>query len=220
MTSDLPSRWQPSASTHAVTPEPQVVECSGGEACTGTCECPASRPYSLFDLSDPGDLDTCHMDAVGEERLACNAAGHDYCSAMACFSTGIAVPTGHAPTVDKVACIQDSEERTVTLAELATHEATCTDALTPACVTAIHRYCIAEGFVSGHGPIAQTDDDLTITCLPTATVYPVTMEILQGFASRCVPDPVTCGIAAWNWCEAAFHSGGYGPVETDTVVCF
>ena len=197
------------------------VECSGGEACTGSCACPASRAYRLFDLpGDPGDLATCHMDAMGEERIACNRAGHDWCSAMACFTGGVAVPTGHAPMVEKVACIEDSELRVVSLVELATHEPTCSDALTPACVTAMHRYCVGEGFVSGYGPIARTATDVSVMCLREATLYTATNETLQGFASRCEPDPITCGIAAWNWCEAAFHQGGYGPVEPDTVVCF
>ena len=192
------------------------IACSGGQACTGTCACPATRVYDLFGVGLP----PCHMDAVGEDRLDCNAAGHDYCAAYACFTSGFAFPTGHAPVVDKVACIADTEQRTTTLTELSIHEPTCTDALTQACVTAIHRYCISEGFASGYGPIAQTETDLTVTCLPTATLYTATTETLQGFASRCAPDPVTCGIAAWSWCEAAFHPGGFGPVEPDTVVCF
>jgi hypothetical protein len=190
------------------------VECSGGEACTGTCECPETRVYDFFG----GGLPPC--DFAGTDRVGCNAAARDYCAGYECFTGGYAFPTGHAPTAEKAVCIADTEERSTTLTELATHEPTCTEALTPACVTAIHRYCVSEGFASGYGPIEQTETALTVTCLPTATLYTATTETLQGFASRCVPDPITCGVAAWNWCEAAFHPGGYGPVEPDTVVCF
>lgn len=190
------------------------VECSGGEACTGTCECPDTRVYDFFG----GGLPPCDFD--GTDRVGCNTAARDYCADYACFTGGYAFPTGHAPTAEEAVCIADTAERTTTLTELATHEPSCTDALTPACVTAIHRYCISEGFVSGFGPIEETADDLKVTCLPSATLYTATTETLQGFASRCVPDPITCGIAAYNWCKAAFHDGGYGPVEPDTVVCF
>lgn len=190
------------------------VECSGGEACTGTCECPATRLYGFFGESLP----PCDFD--GTDRTGCLGAVRDYCADYACFSGGYGFPAGHAPTAEEVVCLSDAEERTTTLTELATHEPTCTDPLTPACVTAIHRYCIAEGFVSGFGPIEESADELTVTCLPSATLYTATTETLQGFASRCVPDPIECGIAAHNWCKAAFHEGGFGQVEPDTVVCF
>lgn len=190
------------------------VECSGGEACTGTCECPATRVYSFFDEGLPP------CDFGGTDRIGCNEAARDYCADFACFTGGFAFPSGHAPTSEEAVCLAETEERTTTMTELATHEAGCTESLTPECVTAIHRYCISEGFVSGFGPITESDDELTVTCLPSATIYTATTETLQGFASRCMPDPVTCGIAAHNWCKAAFHDGGYGPVETDTVVCF
>ena len=194
------------------------IECSGGEACaTGTCECPDARVYDLFGVGLP----PCHMDAMGAERLGCNAAGHAYCAAYECFTSGYAYPTGHAPRIESAACLRDTESRTTTLTELATHEASCADALTPACVTAIHRYCIAEGFASGFGPIAVAGDELTVTCLADANLVSVDATTLAPFASRCTPDPITCGVAAWEYCASVLlHPGGFGPVEPDTIVCF
>ena len=64
---------------------------------------------------------------------------------------------------------------------------------------------------------------LTVTCLPTAILVRTTVAAVSAFATRCVPDPVTCSVASWSFCESMGHAGGFGPIEvsgTDIdVVC-
>jgi hypothetical protein len=55
-------------------------------------------------------------------------------------------------------------------------------------------------------------------------VIHTTDTVLRTHASRCFPDPVTCGIASWNFCESLGQAGGFGPVEVSgeerDVICF
>jgi len=78
------------------------------------------------------------------------------------------------------------------------------------------------------GPFFPTDataagDDLTVTCLPTATIVHTTIDAVSAFVSRCVADPVTRVIASWSFCEPMGHAGGFGPIEVSgteiDVVC-
>lgn len=201
------------------------TSCLDGRVCeAGSCVCPAASAQAIgvaqLVAADPECTDL----SLGG-TLACNRAAHGHCAALDCFTSGFGPPSGHAPMPDAVMCV-DGEVRETTYTTLQTFLPACdgvTERLGAACATAIHRYCASVGAVSGFGPVESEGDALTVTCLPSAIVVPTTRETLAGFASRCLADPVTCGIAAWNYCASLGHLGGYGPVE-DTgsgvdVVC-
>lgn len=199
------------------------VTCEGGEVCSdGACLCEQATPQTVT-LADLPSCGTWDPDATN--RVACNADAHAHCAAQACFDSGFGPPGGHSPRLEQVMCVR-GDVHTTSLAELATYEPACTDAATSPCATAIHRYCRALGATSGFGPIAETPSSLDVTCIPAGTVVSTTLTELGGFASRCIPDPITCNVAAWSYCESLGHPGGFGPVESDTtagtaeVVCF
>jgi len=89
--------------------------------------------------------------------------------------------------------------------------------------TAISRYCASTGAVTGFGPIEDSGDSLTVTCLPSARIVRISLDELRHFSSRCIADPVGCGSASWAYCQSLGHAGGCGPIEaagTDVdVVC-
>lgn len=123
-----------------------------------------------------------------------------------CFNSGLAPPSGHAATWNSptwgraLACVAGDVRAT-------------TDTELQACATAISRYCASVGAVSGFGPVESAGDEVTVTCVTNATRVSTTLEQLSAFVSRCVPDPVTCSLAAWGLCETTGHAGGFGPVE-------
>ena len=63
----------------------------------------------------------------------------------------------------------------------------------------------------------SSGDDLTVTCVQTATVVATTLTELRNHASRCTPDPVTCSAASWDFCEQRGYPAGFGPVTTSTL---
>ena len=200
--------------------------CSVGAVCSdGDCTCPggSAQPitYEALAALRPG---CTSRDTAGS--LDCNAAAHELCAALECHDSGFGPPSGHAPTVEAVMCVP-GDVQTTTFAELATFVPECTGApaVSQSCATAIHRFCVSKGAVTGFGPVAvSASDTLSVTCVPSGTLVPTTAAVLQANTSRCVPDAVTCGIGAWNFCVSSGYAGGLGPVEVAgdarTVVCF
>lgn len=199
--------------------------CSVGNVCVdGECGCPrvSAQPITIAELT--ALRPACNSwDAAG--ALDCNQAAHTLCAALDCFDSGFGPPSGHAPRVESVMCV-DGDVRATTYTALATFVPAC-DGITERggqpCATAISRYCISNGAITGFGPIDATGDDLTVTCLPTATLVHTTVDAVSAFASRCVADPVTCTVASWSFCESMGHAGGFGPIEVNgtdiDVVC-
>jgi hypothetical protein len=194
------------------------LSCEGAACAQSTCVCPSSGRLELsvealaaFDPScDP-------QNGVG--GLACNGATHRYCGEvggeLSCYNSGFGPPSGHAPTASAVMCVA-GDVQTVSYATLAQLVPGCdgiNERLGQNCSSAISRYCASLGAVSGFGPVASVGDDLTITCVATATVVHTDLNTLYGFASRCTADPVTCTTATWNYCESLGYAAGFGPVE-------
>lgn len=138
-----------------------------------------------------------------------------------CFNSGLAPPSGHAATWNSptwrraLACVA-GDVRATTDTELQAVVPAC-DGIAErggqACATAISRDCASVGAVSGFGAVESAGDEVTVTCVTNATRVSTTLEQLSAFVSRCVPDPVTCSLAAWGLCETTGHAGGFGPVE-------
>lgn len=202
--------------------------CEGAACVQGECSCPLSGrvdlPFPPVPPTGPG----CDRQ-LEPGSVACNAASHQFCvdlgGALDCFTSGFGPPTGHAPTVDAVMCVAGDLQAT-TYTALSQLVAGCdgvTERQGQGCTTAISRYCAGRGAVSGFGPLASQGDDLTVTCVSTATVVETDLVTLSGFASRCEPDPVNCGIASWNYCNSLGYAAGFGPVEVvgdvRSVVC-
>ena len=199
--------------------------CSVGGVCAGgECSCPrvSAQPITIEQLV--ALRPACDSwDAAGSPD--CNQAAHAYCDALDCFDSGFGPPTGHATSVAAVMCV-DGDVRPTTYSTLATFVPECDGVAERAgqpCATAISRYCISTGAVTGFGPIDATGDDITVTCLPTATIVHTTVAAVIAFASRCVGDPATCTVASWSFCESMGHAGGFGPIEVNgmdiDVVC-
>lgn len=203
------------------------TRCIDGTICAaGDCVCPAASAQEVT-IEQLAALDPACDDFGDAGSLACSGAAHAHCAALDCFDAGFGPPSGHAPSPYAVMCV-DADVRAIAYADLAALVPACdgvTERHSAACATAIHRYCAAAGLASGFGPLEPSAGDaLSVACLARVSRVATTIAELSGFASRCIPDPVDCGVAAWNFCAARGHSGGYGPVEASPdaveVICF
>lgn len=202
------------------------TKCAPGEACVGgKCACPAAH------LMQPtvAELTALHPECVSHNYLGilpCAAAAHALCRQLDCFTSGFGPASGHSANRDgSVVCVPGDVKQT-TYTALKGFEAACDgagEALDPDCVTAIHRYCVSVGAVSGYGPVARDGDAVTVTCLTKATVLTAPFEAVRTQASRCFADPVECTTASSSYCAEQGHLAGFGPVERSgdsaTVIC-
>ena len=175
----------------------------------------------------PIDSECVGDDSLG--TLACNHAAHTMCAALECFNSGLPPASGHSGSseswISSLPCVS-GDVRTLSFDDLNEFDASCdgvVERVGERCNTAIHRYCVDNGAVSGFGPVAIDGDTTTITCVTAATLVTLSIEELSSLASRCVPNSSTCSVAAFSYCELNGHAGGYGPVEIDgdsaTIVC-
>lgn len=202
--------------------------CQGASCEDSTCVCPTSGRLELF-IEELVAFDPSCDPQNGLGGLVCNGSAHRYCGEVGgnlnCYNSGFGPPAGHAPTASAVMCVAGDVRTTsyTTLAQLVPGCDGTTERLGQNCSSAVSRYCASVGAVSGFGPVASVGDDLTVTCVSTATVVHTNLATLSGFASRCSPDPVTCTTASWNYCESLGYPAGFGPVEADgdarDVVC-
>jgi hypothetical protein len=106
-------------------------------------------------------------DGVTESySLACNAAISRYCS-MNGYTTGfgpVELSEGNAT----ITCLRNAEPRGTTFTELSSYFGGCDGVAIrfgPHCNAAINRYCAANGFVSGFGPIENDGDIAWVACV-------------------------------------------------------
>jgi hypothetical protein len=106
-------------------------------------------------------------DGVGETySLGCNAAISRYCG-MNGYTTGFG-PVEFSGGIATITCLRNAEPRATTFTELASHFGACdgtTIRFGPHCNAAINRYCAANGFVSGFGPIENDGDIAWVACV-------------------------------------------------------
>ncbi|MFK7928322.1 MAG: DUF1592 domain-containing protein [Myxococcota bacterium] len=103
---------------------------------------------------------------------ACNAAISRWCGAQG-MTTGFG-PVEHSGDIAHVVCTPRASRLNLTYTELAPYSVesigTCdgsTHRLGAACDAAIHGYCRAKGHRTGHGPLENYYDDLSVACLGT-----------------------------------------------------
>lgn len=134
-----------------------------GDVANGTCVIGdvIDVPYAtLATLLAPCD------GVMESHSLACNAAIHRHC-AMHGYASGFG-PVEISGGVATVTCLRNAETRPTTFTELATYFSGC-DGMTirfgPHCNAAITRYCAANGFLSGYGPIENDGDVAWVACV-------------------------------------------------------
>jgi hypothetical protein len=98
----------------------------------------------------------------------CNAAIHRYCTSMG-FVSGLG-PVENSGGVADVTCVPSAiaEVRMTTYTALSGHHAPCngsTQRWGVDCNAAIHRWCGAQGFESGFGPVENSGDTAYVTCV-------------------------------------------------------
>jgi len=114
-------------------------------------------------------LSTYHGPCNGSgERIGpnCNAAIHRYCAGNG-FVSGFG-PVESSLDSAVVSCVRSAEVRVTSYSELAGFLGACdgsTQRYGPSCSAAISRYCGANGFVSGFGPIENDGDTAYVACV-------------------------------------------------------
>lgn len=190
--------------------------CETGQACrAGVCECTGTSQIWVS-----GGLAGLRAGCVRDSptlETDCAAAIADYCGALGCFDTGIAL-TPFPAMAPNVLCFA-GEPLASSFDALRALEPTCDGidaAYGPACATAIHRACIASGAVSG--AIATADaTGVGMTCVRAGAVVRTTYTALAGALSFCdgttTRSGAACTAASAGTCRAMGHAGGFGPVE-------
>ena len=147
----------------------------------------------------------------------CNAAIHRYCT-DGCTTSGFG-PIENSGDVANLTCVI-GEVRSISFAELASHHPACDGTLErwgPSCNAAIHRYCSANGFTSGFGPVENDATNAAITCVRSAEVRATTYTELSGYLAPC--DGIgermgpACNAAISRYCGANGFTSGFGPIE-------
>jgi hypothetical protein len=157
--------------------------------------------------------------------LDCNAAIHRQCRSDGCATSGFG-PVENSGDVANSVCVI-GEARNVSFAELSARHAPCDgvgERIGPNCNAAIHRWCAANGFVSGYGPVENDGGNATVTCVRSAEVRLTSYSVLRthhapcdGTSERVGP---SCNAAISRYCTAAGFTSGYGPVENDGDVAY
>ena len=112
-------------------------------------------------------------------------------------------------------CIKSSYARYVSLTELQLHHSGCTRTTSQSisCLTAIHRFCAANG-KGGDAGLAQEvpAESIYVTCFKPSLKKSISITELQAKHSPCSStsnsDSVHCFAAARRWCIDRGHNGG------------
>jgi hypothetical protein len=206
--------------------------CSGGrfgacappvEVCNATdddCDGTIDNGFraALLTVSYSDDFDPA-LGCTAPGSLACSIAAHRYCAEADCTTSGFG-PVESAGDNAWIGCVV-GDVRELTFEGLSLHESRCSetsDANSPPCNAAIHRYCASEGHVTGFGPILTgPDDDVTFTCLNNATIESSSFAELAAIQPLCdgvgMLQGIFCSSAINRLCEARGYVSGFGPLE-------
>lgn len=225
------------------------LQCSGNTTCaadTGRCAAPActALPETCNHLDDNcegtvdegfragvviGSYAVLQGIAAGcdgfSERIGsiCNSAVHRSCAQSGCTNSGFG-PVENTDDVIVMTCVIGLAAVEVPYATLAQHHAPCDgfgERIGPNCNAAIHRYCAAQGKVSGFGPVEQGVDSAWVVCLeaPVATVVQTQYSVLVGHHGECDGSADDrrigpgCNAAIHRFCTSQGYASGFGPIE-------
>ncbi len=152
----------------------------------------------------------------------CNSAIHRHCrDDVGCTDTGFG-PVENSGSSAYVTCVA-AQTFDVAYSVLASHHPGCdgtTQNFGLDCNAAIKRYCVANGFASGFGPVEHVGGtSATVACLPSERVMEVETSYTtlathhpgcDGTTERMGPD---CNAAIYRFCTSRGFASGFGPVE-------
>jgi hypothetical protein len=162
--------------------------------------------------------------------LSCVRAAHRLCMARGCANTGFA-PIENSGDVAVVACVAQAAVRNVARTALTALQSACvaSEPYSPGCNSAIHRYCLGQGFATGFGPVELSPTSALVSCLSgsNVSVISATFAALRAQQPDCTGDSErfgrACNAAVDRFCVARGALTGFGPVEASggnaTVVC-
>jgi hypothetical protein len=157
----------------------------------------------------------------------CNAAINRWCASQGCATSGFG-PLENSGDLAVLGCVAAEPGRDVAWSELAAKHGPCNgsdERIGPNCNAAIHRWCAANGYASGFGPVELGANAARIVCLASgaATVVGTTYSVLSQHHDGCTASTrigPACNAAISRFCSASGFTTGYGPVENsgDTAV--
>ena len=163
----------------------------------------------------------------------CLTAAKRWCVSRAGCSVGGAGLLAGDASVVRVACFGDhASERTVSFATLASlYSPSFTEAMAGSHVASSYanRWCQAQGFAAGVGPVEHSAGTMVVDCLAADQAMVVSIPTADlGAAAGCnpvvSPDAFACNVASDLVCQMRGFRAGFGPVEWNTtdaaVVCF
>ncbi len=148
---------------------------------------------------------------------SCNAAISRYCTATGCSAGGFG-PVESSGTVAHFTCV-DGQSFTTSYSVLRTHHDVCDgtrERMGPNCNAAFHRFCAANGFVSGFGPAENSGDVAVATCVRDAETRSITYGVLATHHPSCTSATRiggACNAAIKRYCVSEGFVSGFGPVE-------
>lgn len=204
---------------------PATESCNGvDDTCDGTVDEGfraryAFSTYTALSALQPGCNGTSQR--IGAD---CNAAIHRLCR-DGCTTSGFG-PVENSGDVANVACVI-GEVRAVSFATLAASHPVCngtSERVGPSCNAAAHRWCVAQGFPSGFGPVEIDGTNTSVTCVRNAVVHETTYATLSTHLAPCNGTGerwgTGCNAAIGRYCTSLGFATGYGPVENDGVRAF
>ncbi len=213
--------------------------CSPGAATTETCngmddDCDGETDEGFRAAAVQTtytELAQRHDGCTATSRIGptCNAAMSRFCAGRDCATTGFG-PLENSGDVAVVGCVR-AEVRETRYSVLVQQQEGCTGSgqrMGPECNAAIHRWCRAQGFVSGFGPLENSGDTAVVGCLPAAvgqSIDTTYTELGRSHAgcTRAARWGSDCNAAIHRYCTGRGFATGYGPVENNgdyaAVVC-
>ncbi len=172
-----------------------------------------------------------HAECNASTRMgpACNAAMSRFCAGRDCATTGFG-PLENSGDVAVVGCVR-GEVRETRFTALGQQHGSCNGSVQrmgPECNAAVHRWCRAQGFVSGFGPVENSGDVAVVGCVAAgvATGVDTTYTALGRIHAGCTRTARwgrDCNAAIHRLCTGRGFATGYGPVENNgdfaAVVC-
>jgi hypothetical protein len=166
-----------------------------------------------------GYVPSCNIqDPVGG---ACVSAIHRYCANNG-FATGFG-PEEYSSDAVYFTCVPASAASVVltNFTTLKNYHSACSSSnpQSDACYSAVHHFCIAQGGVSGFGPVEYNNDMAYVSCVNQSLSVSgdYAFSGLANFNSGCLasnPISGSCHSAIHGYCNSLnYTAGGFGPVD-------